>query len=520
MLIETWKKYLSYIVCLFALWVAFPNFLSLRLQNEYSDYLPKQRLNLGLDLQGGAHLLLQVDMASYLSEQNEKLRQAIRLELRAKNVGYTKLAVEDGVVQLVVRPETLSDGEGVRSILRQVSSEIDVAELGENNWQIRYSDAAIAARKKQLVSQTIEIIARRIDELGTREPTIQSQGEGRILLQVAGLNDPAQLKTILGTTAKMGFHLVNHSVSPSNLLQGDVPLDSIVLQNEETGDSFAVYADEALGGDSLVDAHVAVQENQPVVAFRFDTAGARKFADITKNNIGKQFAVVLDGKIITAPVIRSAILGGSGIIEGNFTAQSSENLALLLRAGALPADVSIVEERTVGASLGADSIKAGQKACLIALVLVMAFMLIAYGLFGLFANVALVANLVLLLAALSLLQATLTLPGIAGIVLTLGMAVDANVLIFERIKEEFANGNSLKLAISKGFDGAFMTILDSNITTLASALVLFIFGSGTIKGFAVTLSVGILASMFSAILLTRIMLSWWLQRKVRAKLPI
>jgi preprotein translocase subunit SecD len=519
MLIETWKKYLSYIVCLAALWVALPNLMPEKTQIQYADYLPEQRLNLGLDLQGGAHLLLQVDMENYLLEQTEKLRQSIRLELREKNVGYTNLNAEGDQIMLTVRPETLNE-VGIRSILQGLSNEIDLSEISANNWQIKYSDAAINARKKQLVGQTIEIISRRIDELGTREPVIQSQGEGRILLQVAGLSDPEQLKSILGTTAKMGFHLVNHEVSEADLSAGDVPLNSVILKNEETGASYAIIADEALSGDALVDAHVAMQENQPVVAFRFDAAGARSFAEITKNNIGKQFAVVLDEKIITAPVINSAILGGSGIIEGNFTAQSAGNLALLLRAGALPADVKIVEERTVGASLGADSIQAGKKACIIALILVMGFMLISYGLFGMFANIALVANLLLLLAALSLLQATLTLPGIAGIVLTLGMAVDANVLIFERIKEEFKAGNSLTSAISKGFDGAFITILDSNITTLASALVLFIFGSGTIKGFAVTLSVGILASMFSAILLTRIMLGWWLRRKPRQSLPI
>ncbi len=515
MKIEAWKKYLGYVVCIVALWLVAPNMLG----DFNHDFLPKNRLNLGLDLQGGSHLLLEVDANSYVDAQTEKLRQNVRNELRNNNIGYTDLSVKGNVITTTIRSETLGENS-IPNIMLRLNPEIEVTETAPNKWQMRLSDAAIALKKKQLISQTIEIITRRIDELGTREPNIQPQGENRILLQVAGLNDPAQLKTILGTTAKMGFHLVNPDVSESDLMAGNVPLDTLVMTNEETGAPYAVYAEEALSGDALVDAHVAVEDMQPVVAFRFDTAGARAFGEITKDNIGKQFAVVLDGKVITAPVIRSAILGGSGIIEGNFDAASAENLALLLRAGALPADVAVVEERTVGASLGADSIQAGKVACAVAVVLVMGFMLLNYGVFGMFANVALLANLLLLMAALTALQATLTLPGIAGIVLTLGMAVDANVLIFERMREEELGKASVATAIERGFQGAFVTIFDSNITTLISALVLFMFGSGTIKGFAVTLSIGILASMFSAIFLTRIMVIWWFNRKKRTHLPI
>ena len=519
MKMEIWKKILACVVCLVASWLVAPNLLSDAQLAKWNKFLPENRLNLGLDLQGGSHLLLEVDVEDYLQTQTEKLKSVVRAELRSKQIGYTELRVKKGAISLEVRPETLKDND-IANLMRRLNADIGSVEVAPNHWELRLSEAAIAAKKKQLVAQTIEIIGRRIDELGTREPVIQPQGEGRILLQVAGLNDPAQLKTILGTTAKMTFHLVNDRISESDLMAGNVPLDTMVLNNEETNAPYAVYVEEALSGDSLVEAHVAVQELQPVVNFRFDAAGARAFGEITAKNIGKQFAIVLDGKIITAPVIRSAILGGSGFIEGNFDAKSAENLALLLRAGALPADVAIVEERTVGASLGADSIQAGKIACGVAVVLVMGFMLLNYGIFGLFANIALLANLLLLMAALTFLQATLTLPGIAGIVLTLGMAVDANVLIFERMREEFGNKIGVINSVRRGFEGAFITILDSNITTLISALVLFIFGSGTIKGFAVTLSIGILASMFSAILLTRIMIIAWVNKKVRTSLPI
>ncbi len=530
MKIEAWKKYFAYMICVAAMWFVAPNILSDAQIAKVKDFLPNNQLNLGLDLQGGSHLLLEVDVDSYLQAQIEKLRQNVRAELRTKKIGYTDLTVRQNKILITIRPETISpetlgDNADISGLMRRLNGDIEATENAANMWELRLSDAAIAAKKKQLIAQTIEIIGRRIDELGTREPNIQPQGESRILLQVAGLSDPAQLKTILGTTAKMGFHLVNSNVGETDLMAGNVGLDTIILPSEEANIGgnpilYAVYAQEALSGDALVDAHVAVEDMQPVVAFRFDTAGARAFGEITKDNIGKQFAVVLDGKIVTAPVIRSAILGGSGIIEGNFDAKSAENLALLLRAGALPADVAILEERVVGASLGADSIKAGKVACIVAVILVMSFMLLNYGIFGLFANIALLANLLFLMAALTFLQATLTLPGIAGIVLTLGMAVDANVLIFERMREEQASKASLATSIERGFEGAFVTIFDSNITTLISALVLFIFGSGTIKGFAVTLSIGILASMFSAIFLTRIMVTWWFNRKKRECLPI
>jgi preprotein translocase subunit SecD len=513
--IAPWKKVSALLVCAIALWFALANVLPRSFVQHYEAFFPQSRINLGLDLQGGSHLLLQVDLDAYRTTQMEKLRSVVRTTLREQSIGYTSLRASQQAVTVTLRPETMKDTT-FPALMRRAGDGLEVEELQENQWRVAYSERALAEKNKQLVMQTVEIIGRRIDELGTREPVIQPQGDGRILLQVAGVHDPKQLKTILGTTAKMGFHLVNNAA----VGMGELPLDTVMMPSVEGDATYPLYAEEALSGDALVDAHVAVDTGQPVVAFRFDTAGAKLFGEITKRNIGKQFAVVLDGKVITAPVIRSAILGGSGIIEGNFTSESANNLALLLRAGALPTNVTIIEERTVGASLGEDSIAAGKVACMWACVLVMGFMLLNYRSFGMFANVALLANLVLLLASLAMVQATLTLPGIAGIVLTLGMAVDANVLIFERIREEARGGGPLHIAIEKGFEGAFVTILDSNITTLISALVLFIFGSGTIKGFAVTLSFGIIASMFSAIFLTRWMMAAWFNRRVRTGLPI
>ncbi len=519
-----WKIALVFVVCFAALYYALPNLFSKEQLASVHEVLPDERLNLGLDLLGGSHLLLEVDAQGYFNEQYEHLRSAIRSELRDEKIGYTRLETDGEQVTIVVRPETIGEDVSLQTVIRRAADGLEIIKDGEQRYVVTYSDLALQEKRQQLVRQTIEIISRRIDETGTREPIVQQQGDDRILLQVPGLEDPQQLKDILGTTAKMTFHLVNHQVTEQQLFTGDAPLGTMIVYSQSRADDpsrpYALFVEAALSGDRLTDANVGVEAGQPVVSFRFDTEGGRIFGDITQKNIGKQFAIVLDGKVITAPVIRSAILGGSGIIEGGFTQESASNLALLLRAGALPADVTILEERTVGPSLGADSIAAGKLAAMIAIALVAVFMLITYGLFGLFSNIALAMNLALLFGALSLLQATLTLPGIAGIVLTLGMAVDANVLIFERIREEAARGRSLRAAIDKGFSGAFATILDSNITTLIAAFVLFYFGSGTVKGFAVTLSFGILSSMFSAILLTRLMIVTWLNAGKRQALPI
>ena len=514
-----WKIAAILLVCLFFVATAMPNAFKEK-PADYPEWMPQQRINLGLDLRGGSHLLLQIDFDTYLREQFETLRDDIRIALRKERIGYKSLMATNDSVGFTIRPETLPEGPTVPEIIKDIDPELMI-EQGEDeeSYIIQFSPTAMANRKQQLLDQSIEIIQRRIDETGTKEPTIQRQGADRILVQVPGMENPEQLKGLLGKTAKMTFHLVNESVSPDQLARGIVPPGTRVLLDDDptarTSDGaparYAVQSHISLSGELLTGANPTYSDGQPVVEFSFNALGARKFGEITQANIGKRFAVVLDGKVITAPVIRSAILGGRGIIEGNFTVESANELAILLRAGALPAPMKIIEERSVGPSLGADSIAAGEKAGAIAVAAVVVFMLLSYGLFGLFAVIALAMNVVIIIGLMSLVQATLTMPGIAGIVLTIGMAVDANTLIYERIREEMRAGRSIAASIEQGFRTAFITIFDSNLTTLLAAALLFYLGSGSVKGFAVTLAFGILSSMFTAILVTRLMVANWVK---------
>lgn len=510
--------------CLFFMVAAAPNLLSDKVVSTLPGWIPSDRVNLGLDLRGGSHLLLRIDLDAYLKEQFATIRDEIRSKLRKEKIGYRSLIAKPKSVGFSVRPETLGEGPGIEELIRELDDALTAEEVEENLYAVTYSEEALQKKKQQLLEQSIEIINRRVNETGTKEPTIQRQGEDRILVQVPGVENPEQLKSILGKTAKMTFHLVNEDVTPTQLARGIVPPGTRIMiierSNSAVPEKVAVQSRVALSGELLTGANPTFDRGQPIVEFSFNSLGARKFGDITQANVGKRFAVVLDNKVITAPVIRSAILGGRGIIEGNFTVESANELAILLRAGALPAPLDIIEERSVGPSMGADSVAAGEIAVKIAVLAVMVFMFLSYGLFGVFSNIALAANIAIILGALSLFQATLTLPGIAGIVLTMGMAVDANTLIFERIREEARNGKSVMASIDSGFRTAFGTILDSNITTLIAAFILFYFGSGTVKGFAVTLSIGILSSMFSAILLTRLMVATWFHAKRPKTLPI
>ena len=381
------------------------------------------------------------------------------------------------------------------------------------------TEKTIHDRKVAAVQQSIEIVRRRVDETGTREPTIQRQGDDRILVQLPGLDDPERIKRLLGKTAKMTFHLIDNRNSVEAAMVGRVPPGSRLLSSDDVDSNgqsrmYLIRKRVMVSGDTLIDSQPSTdgRTNEPVVTFRFDTAGAKRFGLATSKNVGKLFAIVLDGKVISAPVIREPILGGSGQISGSFTFQSAQDLALLLRAGALPAPLTILEERSVGPGLGADSIAAGKIASILGMIAVLVFMAAAYGLFGFMADVALVVNMVLILGVLSFLQATLTLPGIAGIVLTIGMAVDANVLVFERIREEVRSGRTPISAVDTGYSRAFTTIMDANLTTLIAALLLYVFGSGPVRGFAVTLSIGIVTSMFTAIMLTRLLVVTWLRR--------
>jgi len=400
-------------------------------------------------------------------------------------------------------------------------------EPGSGTVVMKMTDAYKLQTQGDIVGQSIEVVRRRIDEMGTREPTIERQGEDRILVQVPGLQDPDRLKDILGKTAKMTFQLVDESASLDQAMKGIVPIGSEMLLQEPQKPGaqpipIVVEKRVMVAGDRLTDARANFnqQTGEPVVTFRFDSVGARQFGDVTKENVNRRFAIVLDNKVISAPVIREPILGGSGEISGNFSTQSAADLSVLLRAGALPAPLKILEERTVGAELGADSIKAGQYSAVGGLILVALFMIARYGMFGAFADLALTLNVILLLAVLTLFGATLTLPGIAGIVLTMGMAVDANVLIYERIREEQRNGRGIMASIDQGFQRARATIFDANMTHLIAALILFQLGSGPVRGFAVALGVGIVTSFFTAVMVTRLIVVTWLQTARPKKLVL
>ena len=540
---STWKTVLIWLCVVIGIAFALPNVLPQRTLDAFPDALPNEKVTLGLDLQGGSHLLLQVERDDLVEDRVEAVRDEIRRTLRAENVGYTSLRGDGLGVQFRLRDPADADravqlltdelAQPVQSsVFGDVIREVAITQPSPESVRLELTSEGIDYRVRNAVQQSIEVLRRRIDELGTTEPVIQQQGDDRILVQVPGLNDPQQLKDIIGTTAALSFQMVDTTTSVADARSGRVPPGSVLVpaQTDENGNlvdpgqpaEYLLERRVIVTGENLVDAQAAFaqQTNEPVVTFRFDTRGAQRFGQATQQNIGRPFAIVLDDEVISAPVIRSAILGGSGQIEGGFTAQSANDLALLLRAGALPAELTIIEERTVGPGLGADSIAAGETAGIIGALLVLAFMLVAYGKLGVIANIALVANITLLLAALTAIGATLTLPGIAGIVLTVGMAVDSNVLIYERIREERRNGRTIVQAIEGGFQKALTTILDANITTLIAAVILFYLGSGPVRGFAVTLAIGIATTVFTAFTLTRWLVAFWYKRQRPKELPV
>ena len=515
-----WKMVLVGIICLLGVSFAAPNFIPLNQAEALPGFLPRQQVSLGLDLQGGSHLLLEVDSKAVIREYLESMVDTARVELRRDKILYKELGISGEGIQVTIKDK--SKVTEARKLLREIERD---AFLEEDDGRIllTLNERMINDRKNAAVQQSIEIVRRRVDETGTREPTIQRQGNDRILVQLPGVDDPERIKRLLGKTAKMSFHLVDQRNSVESALAGRIPPGSWLLPSEdESGRMYLIRKRVMVSGDTLIDAQPTTDSrtNEPVVSFRFDSAGAKRFGSATSKNVGKLFAIVLDRKVISAPVIREPILGGSGQISGSFTFQSAQDLALLLRAGALPAPLTSLEERSVGPGLGADSIAAGKVASVIGIIAVVVFMVAAYGLFGFMADVALVFNMILILGALSFLQATLTLPGIAGIVLTIGMAVDANVLVFERIREEVRSGRTPISSVDAGYSRAFTTIIDANLTTLIAALLLYAFGSGPVRGFAVTLSIGIVTSMFTAIMLTRLMVVVWLRRTKPDALPL
>ncbi len=517
----------AFLVCLFAV----PNFFPEATVKGWPLWA-QRRLVLGLDLQGGSYLLLEVDSNYVKKEKLDQVRDDVRRVLREARIGYTGLATRPDAVEVRVKEADLPNA---LSKLRELSQplggllgsngqrSLDVTDAGGGLIRLSVPQAAITERIRQTIEQSIQIVERRVNQLGTVEPVIQRQGTDRILVQVPGLQDPTRLKDLLGKTAKMEFRMVDTTVPPDQAQQGRVPPDSEVLMSASAPKiPYVVKKQVLVSGGDLTDAQPGFDQRsgEPIVSFRFNTSGARKFAQATTENVGQPFAIVLDNEVISAPVIREPITGGQGQISGNFTVQSANDLAILLRAGALPAPLTVIEERTVGPGLGQDSIEKGELAAYVGSIMVIVFMLVTYRLFGLFANIAVAVNVAMIFGLLSLLNATLTLPGIAGIVLTVGIAVDSNVLIYERIREELRGGRNAISAIDAGFKRALATILDSNITTFIAAAVLFYIGTGPVRGFAVTLGIGIITTVFTAFTLTRLIVAWWVRWKRPQSVPI
>ena len=487
-------------------------------------FIPVRQIVLGLDLRGGAYMLMQVDDASVVKSQIEALRDDVRQTLRDGKIGLSGgIATQPrGVLVRIVDP---TERDKAYKLLQSLSQPIggplaggngrtlDVSET-DSGVQLTLTDAATAEKVRQAVTQSIEVLNRRINAMGTKETVVERQGGNRIVIEVPGLQDTTRLKQIIGQTAKLDFQLV---ADP-----GDPPNEVETLPMQKGGGTITVQKRIMVDGADLVDAQQSFdpQTGEPDVTFRFNLRGAQKFAQVTSENVGRPFAIVLDGKVISAPVIRSPITGGTGQITGNFTLDEASSLAILLRAGALPAKLTVVEERTVGPGLGQDSIDAGERAAFVGGILVVIYMISTYGIFGIFADLALAVHILLIFASMVLLGATLTLPGIAGIVFTIGMAVDSNVLIYERIREEAHLGRSVISALDAGFKRAFATIVDSNVTMFVAALILYLFGSGAVRGFAVSLGLGIVTSIITAVTMTRMMIGLWYHRGRPRKLPI
>ncbi|HBS48677.1 MAG TPA: protein translocase subunit SecD [Rhodobacteraceae bacterium] len=543
--IDLWKRVLIWLVCAAGILFALPNAFYTRVETHndalaeiealgatdarreaasvWPEWMPSSLVNLGLDLRGGVHLLAEVQTEDVYETRMDALwpevRDALRDERATVGTIRRQPSEPDEIKVRISEPAGMARAlEVVRGLARPIQTlsgvgaqDLEVA--GEGGViTVTLSEAERTATDDRTVRQALEIIRRRIDEVGTREPTIQRQGADRILIQVPGLGSAAELKEIIGTTAQLTFNPVISRGADADAIPG--PGETLAPSLDQEGVYYMLDSAPVVTGEELVDAQPSFDQNgRPAVTFRFNPAGARKFGNFTAENIGNPFAIVLDDKVISAPVIQAHISGGSGIITGNFTVEESTQLAVLLRAGALPAGMDFLEERTIGPELGQDSIDAGKIATIVAFAGVLVFMGLSYGLFGLFANVALILNIALIFALLSVIGATLTLPGIAGIVLTVGMAVDANVLVFERIREELKSARGPSRAIELGYEKALSAILDANITTFITATILFAMGSGPVRGFAITLGLGILTSVFTAIFVTRLMIVMWFERR-------
>jgi preprotein translocase subunit SecD len=526
---STWKFIAIAAMTLAAVLVVAPSMLSLSTYEAMKARLPAwlvpPTIVLGLDLQGGSHVMLEVDKVDLLTTQVKNMRDDVRRILREDKIAITGgIGMTPRGVQVRISEE--ADREKALPKIRQLRnsfsssliggpSPIEVESTPDGIVRVSITDVGLTDKSRKAVEQSIEVIRRRVDALGTREPSIQRQGDDRVLVQVPGLQDPETLKEILGKTAKLEFRLVaDPGQNPSEIEELD--------QVEQEG-KLAVEKQVMVKGEDLTDAQLGFDQQrngEPVVNFRFNIRGAQAFGEVTSKNVGRLFAIVLDNKIISAPRILTPITGGSGQISGHFTSEQANNLSILLRAGALPAKLNIVEERTVGPGLGQDSIDAGKRAAYVGAGLVVVYMLVTYGIFGVFANLALFVHIAFIFAGLVLLGSTLTLPGLAGIVLTIGMAVDSNVLIYERIREENHAGRSILASLDAGFNRAFATIVDSNVTMFVAAAILYFLGSGPVRGFAVSLALGILTTIVTAVTMTRMMIAVWYHYARPTKLPI
>jgi preprotein translocase subunit SecD len=546
--VARWRVLAVIIVTLLGLVYALPNALPASVRVAMPSWMPSKTINLGLDLQGGSYLMFEVESGAVFKARLETVVDDMSRDLRAVRragdlstpktpIAFTGRGLSPDAQAARV---TITNPADIPEAIKRITAlgtpvqglngptgttDLAITTLPDNVIEVRLTEEAKVSLTRRAVSQSIEVIRRRIDETGTKEPSITRQGVDRIVLQAPGESDPEKLKRLVGQTARLTFQMVDNSVSPEEAAAGRIPPGAELLDqpNQPLEPKLLVRSREVVSGDNLVDAQPGFdqQSGEPNVSFRFDGAGSRAFGRISTDNVGKRFAIILDDKVITAPNIREPILNGSGQISGSFTLESANELSTLLRAGALPAPLKVMEQRTVGPEQGKDSITAGANAGLIAMALIVLFMFLAYGfIFGGISIVALAVNLILIIAAMTAFGATLTLPGIAGLILTIGAAVDANVLIYERMREEELSGRSTALAIDAGFKRAIITVMDANVTALLTALILFYFGAGPVKGFAWTLSIGVITSLFTAILMTQVMVAAWYWRVKPKRLPI
>ena len=520
-----WKVWATLLTVVLVSLLAIPSLVPKETRDSWPAWVPKPAINLGLDLAGGSYILLEGDVNQLKADKIEAMRDTVASEMRrAPRIGISDISTRGGRVSFMVRDVSKVDEARERLLTATGSGagltgkrEWDVEVVDSTRFVIAPTDAGMRQWVDQAMNDAREVVDKRINALGTREPTIVRQGDTRIVVQVPGLKDPKKLEALLGMTAKLEFKMVDENADPAQVAQGHAPIGDVVLPYPTGGGPIALKRSTLISGDMLTDARqeFSQQTGEPIVTMNFDTTGGKRFARATQENVGKRFAIIVDDVVISAPVIRSQILGGSALIEGGFTVDSANELAIALRSGKLPIALTPVEESTISPELGQDSINKGALAATLATLLVIVFMLVTYFRFGIYATVALVANILMILGIMGLFHATLTLPGIAGFVLTIGAAVDANVLINERIREEQRRGRTIIQSVQVGYKEATRAIFDANITNVIAAIIMFIFGSGPIRGFAVVLTIGIVTSVFTAVTFTRLMVAQWLKKRPR-----